>query len=149
MDPCLIKNIYTTGKIPDDFKKSVIIIILQKKSKSTKCEEYRTLSNLTHTSKILTKIILGRIEKEIEENLTEDQFGFRKKRGTREAILYLRNIVEESFKVNEKVYVAFVDLLKAFDNVNWNVVMKILKMIKIDYRDRESLESYTNIKLYL
>ena len=36
---CLINNIYTTGKISDDFKKS-IIIMLPKKSKSTKCEEH-------------------------------------------------------------------------------------------------------------
>jgi len=72
---------YTTGKIPDDFKKS-IMVMLPKKSKSTKCEEYRTLSNLTHTSKILTKIIWGQIEKNIDENLAEDQFGFQKNRGT-------------------------------------------------------------------
>ena len=53
------------------------------------CEEYRTLSILKHTSKILTKIILGRIEKKIDENLAENQFGFRKNRGTREASLCL------------------------------------------------------------
>jgi hypothetical protein len=69
----------------DDFKKS-IMATLRKKSKSTKCEEYRTLSTLTHTSKILTKIILGQIEKKIDENLAENQFGFRKTGGTREGI---------------------------------------------------------------
>ena len=53
------------------------------------CEEYRTLSILKHISKILTKIILGRIEKKIDENLAENQFGFRKNRGTREASLCL------------------------------------------------------------
>jgi len=36
---CLINNIYTTGKIPDNLKKS-IMVMLPKKSKSTKCEEY-------------------------------------------------------------------------------------------------------------
>ena len=48
----------------------------------------------------------------------------------------MRSIVEKSFTVNKKVCIAFVDLLKAFDNVNWNTMMKILKMTKIDYRDR-------------
>jgi len=37
---CLINNIQTTKKIPDDFKKS-IMVKLPKKSKSTTCEEYR------------------------------------------------------------------------------------------------------------
>ena len=74
-------------------------------------------------------MILGWIEKKVDENLTENQFGFRKKRGTREAILCLWNIVEKSLTVNKKVYIAFVvDFLKTFDNVNWNVMMKILKM---------------------
>jgi hypothetical protein len=63
------------------------------------------LSILTHTSKILTKIILRQIEKKIDENLAEDQFVFLKNRGTREAILCLRNILEKSFKVNRKVKV--------------------------------------------
>ena len=86
--------------------------------------------------KILTKIILGRIEKKIDANLAEEHFGFRKNRGTREAIFCLRNIIQKRFTVNKMVYIVFVDLLKAFDNVNWNIMMKILKMVKIDYRAR-------------
>jgi hypothetical protein len=31
-------------------------------------------------------------------------------------LVCLRNIIEKSFTVNRKVYIAFVDLLKAFDN---------------------------------
>ena len=82
---CFINNIYTTRKIPDDFKQR-LLLMLPKKNKLTKCEEYRTLSILTRKPKILTKIILERIEKKIDVNLAEDQFGFRKNRGTREAI---------------------------------------------------------------
>ena len=67
--------------------------MLPKKSKSTKCKEYRTLSILTHTSKILTKIIWGRMEKKIDENLPKDQFGFRNIRDTREIVCVFRNIV--------------------------------------------------------
>jgi len=51
----------------------------------------------------------------------------------------------KNFTVNKKVYIAFVDLLIVFDNINWKVMMKILKMIKIDYKDRRII-SYTNIK---
>jgi hypothetical protein len=110
--------------------------MLPKKRKSTKCEEHRTVSILTQTFKIVTKIILGRIEKKDDENLAECQFDFRKNKGTREATLCLRNIVEKSYKVNKSVYIAFVDLLRAFGNLNWKVMMKILKMVKVDYRDR-------------
>jgi len=61
---CIINNVYTIGEIPDNFKKS-LLVMLPKKSKSKKCEEYRNLSILTYIFKILTKIILGvNIEKE-------------------------------------------------------------------------------------
>ena len=112
------------------------MVMLPKKSNSKKCKEYRTLSILTHICKILTKNILGRTGEKIDEYLAGDPFGFRKNRGTREVILCLRNIVQKSFKINKKVYIAFVDLLKALDMVNCDVMMKILKMIKADYRDR-------------
>jgi hypothetical protein len=73
---------------------------ITKENKPKKCEEYRTLSFLTHTSNILINIILGRIEKKIDENPAEVKFGFRKKSDTRQAILCLRNIVQEIFTVD-------------------------------------------------
>ena len=102
---CLINNIYTKGKIPDDFKKSKMVM-LPKKCKSTKCEEYRTLSILTHISKILRKIILGRIDKKIDANLAGEQLDFRKNRGAGEAVLCLRNIIQNGFTINKKLYIA-------------------------------------------
>jgi hypothetical protein len=47
---------------------------------------------------------LGRIEKKIDENLAEDQLGFRKNRGTQEAILCWQNIVQRSFTL-QKMYI--------------------------------------------
>ena len=48
----------------------------------------------------------------------------------------LGNFEEKSFKVNKNLYYAFTDILKAFDKVNCDVMMKKLEMIKIDYRYR-------------
>jgi len=56
---------YTTGKIPDNFKKSVIVM-LPKKCESTECEEYRSLCISKRPYKTLTKIIFGRIVKNID-----------------------------------------------------------------------------------
>ena len=70
---------------------------------------------------------MRRIEKNIDEKLAEERFGFWKNRGTIEAILCLRNLVEKGFKVNKNLYFAFVDLPKAFDIVNCDVIMKKTK----------------------
>ena len=73
-----------------------------------------------------------RIEQSVEENLGDDQFGFRRNRGTREAILSLRLIIERE----ESVYIGFIDLEQAFDNANWEMMFKILKQTGIKFRGR-------------
>jgi len=85
----LLYRIYETGKIPELFSKCIIVPIL-KKARANTSEQYRTLSLLSHASKILTRIVLRQIENTVDSLLTEDQFGFRRQRGTREAILALR-----------------------------------------------------------
>jgi hypothetical protein len=42
----------------------------------------------------------------------------------------------ENLYSKQNVCIAFEGLLKAFDNVNWKVMMKVLKMVKVDYRDK-------------
>lgn len=83
----LIRSIYDTGELPTDFQKCIMVPIPKKKS-AIKCEQYRTLSLVSHASKILLKIVQRRIEGKVEDMLS-DQFGFRRGSGTREAILGL------------------------------------------------------------
>jgi len=59
----------------------------------------------THTSKILTRIIKRKIEQKVDYCLAEDQFGFRKSKGTREAILALRVILAKRIDRNKKTYI--------------------------------------------
>ena len=80
----LISTIYETGEWPKDFTK-VTMIALKKKPQATKCSNHRTISLIAHTAKIVAKILRRRIEKKIEDVLGEDQFGFRRGKGTRDA----------------------------------------------------------------
>jgi hypothetical protein len=60
------------------------MIALKKTPQATKCSDHRTISLIVHTAKIVATI-LRRIEKKIEDVLGEDQFGFRRGKGTRDA----------------------------------------------------------------
>ena len=131
----LVGRMYETGEVPSDFKKNVIIPI-PKKVGADRCEYYRTISLISHACKILTRIIYRRMERQVEAELGEDQFGFRRNVGTREAVLTLRLILEDRIKKNKPTFMAFVDLEKAFDNVDWNKLFEILKMTRIKYRER-------------
>ena len=139
----LSNTMYNNGEWPQDFTE-VAMNALKKKTKATKCSDYRTISLIAHTAKIIAKILRIRIEKKVEDVLGEDQFGFRRGKGTKYAIGMMRIIAERSLEVDEKLCVSFIDWQKAFDRVNWTKLMQILKRIGIDWRERRMIS-----KLYM
>jgi len=76
-------------------------------------------------------IINRRIEGKVDECLKNDQYGFRRQKDAREAFLGLRVLIEKQIDRNKVTYLAFVDLEKAFDNVNWNNSEKTLPLREI------------------
>jgi len=83
----LCQDIYRMGEWPENFLQT-ILIPLKKKANAVRCEEYHTISLLTHASKVLLTVLTKRLPAKAEADgcLGEDQFGFRKGRGTRDAI---------------------------------------------------------------
>jgi hypothetical protein len=72
----LINTIYDIGQWSKDFTE--VTTALKKNPQATKCSNHRTISLFAHTAKIFRR----RIEKKIEDVLGEDQFGFRRGKGT-------------------------------------------------------------------
>lgn len=130
-----ISSAYEHGSLLPDFIQSRTITI-PKKGNATECSNYRTIALLSHASKILLNVVKNRLKIRIDAHLHEDQFGFRNQRGTREAILALRQILERRIDVNKDTYLAFVDLEKAFDKVDWSILFETLRNAGIDWKDR-------------
>jgi hypothetical protein len=95
----LINSIYVTGEWPRDFIE--IIMIALKKPKATKCSDHHTISLITHTAKIVVRILRRRIERNTEDALGEHQFGLRREKGTRDAIGMLRIISERTLHIDK------------------------------------------------
>jgi hypothetical protein len=90
------------------------MITLKRSPKLKKCSDHRTISIIAHTAKILAKILRRRIERETEDALGEDQFGFRRGKGTRDAIGMLRIVSERTLDIDEELCACFIDWQKAF-----------------------------------
>jgi hypothetical protein len=54
---------------------------------------------MAHAAEILIKIICHRIENTVENELNDDQIGFRRNKGTREVILSLRILIEKQIEI--------------------------------------------------
>lgn len=132
----LMNNIYKSGNIPDDFLQTVFIT-LPKVNQAQDCCDFRTISLISHASKVLLHLINARITPIIERHLSSSQMGFRKGRGTREAIFKLRTMTERSLHVNKKIYACFVDFQKAFDRINHEKLMRIMEKAGIPIHERK------------
>jgi hypothetical protein len=136
----LINTIYDTGEWPKDFTE-ITMMALMKKPQATKCTDHCTISLIAYTAKIVAKTLRRRIGKKTEDILGEDQFGFRRGKGTRDAIEMLRIISERTLEIDEEQNFCFIDWQKAFDRVNWTKLMQILKETGIDWRERRLISN--------
>lgn len=131
----ICRKIYAKGIWPEDFTR-VVMIPLKKKENATDCADHRTISLISHASKIVLRIVVNRIEAKAKNFIGRNQFGFRKSCGTRDAIGVVRMLCERSLGMNQDVYICFVDFEKAFDRVKWIKMLELLKRIGVDWRDR-------------
>ena len=130
----LVNNIYDTGTIPEDMKRSVYIA-LPKKPGTVDCDQHRTISLMSHLTKILLRVLMNRIRNKILPEVSETQFGFMKDKGTRNAIFALKTLMERSIEVQKDLYLCFIDYSKAFDKVRHSDLFDILTSLDIDGKD--------------
>lgn len=124
----LFEAIWTTEQVPQDLKDASIVTIFKRKGDKSLCSNYRGISLLSIAGKILARVLLNRINKNISDNIiSESQCGFRKNRGTIDMIFAARQIQEKCREQRVPLYMLFVDLTKAFDTVNRPALWEILR----------------------
>ena len=79
-----------------------IFIPIPKKGNAKECSNYRTITLISHASKVMIKILQARLQQHMNRELPDVQAGFRKGRGTRDQIANIRWIIKKSKKVREK-----------------------------------------------
>ena len=126
----ICQQIWKTQEWPQDWKKSVFILI-PKKGNAKECSNYHTIALISHTSKVMLKILQARLQQYVNHDLPDVQAGFRKGRGTRNQITNIRWIIKKAREFQKNIYFCFIDYTKAFDCVDHNKLWKILKEMEI------------------
>ena len=91
------------------------------------CSNYCTIALISHTSKVMLKILQARLQQYLNRELPDGQAGFIKGRGTRDQITNIRWIVEKATEFQKNTYFCFIEYAKAYDCVDHNKLCKILK----------------------
>ena len=124
------QQIWNTQQWPQDWKTSVFIPI-PKKGNAKECSNYCTIALISHTSKVIVKILRARLQQHMNRDLPYVQPGFRKGRGIRDQTDNLSWITEKAREFQKNIYFCFIDYAKAFDCVDHNKLWKILKEMGI------------------
>jgi hypothetical protein len=119
----IINIAITSGTHPERLKLVNVIPIFKKGSRLS-VSNYRPISLLSNINKIFEKIIYKRIYSFIEKNecLYNLQFGFRAKHSTTHALINITEKIRSALDNNKVCCGIFVDLQKAFDTVNHDIL---------------------------
>ena len=115
----LCQQIWKTQQWPQDWKRSVFILI-PKKGNAKECSNYHTIMLISHASKIILKILQVRLQQHMNQELPDIQAGFRNGRGTRDQITSIHRIIGKAREFQESIYFCFTDCAKVFDCMNYN-----------------------------
>ena len=119
---------WETGTVPSNWLRANIVTIYKKKGEKAECGNYRGLSMLDVAGKIFAKVLNQRFCSQIAEKiLPESQSGFRADRSTTDMIFICRQILEKSREQQQQLSLGFIDLKKAFDTVNRELLFAVMR----------------------
>ena len=116
-----------SGKLSSGHKTERGQFSFPKIGNAKECSNYCTIALISHTCKVVLKILQAWLQQYMNRELPDGQAGFRKGRGSRDQIANIRWIIEKATEVQKNIYFCFIDYAKAFNCVNHNKLWKILK----------------------
>ena len=104
-----------------------VFISIPKKRNAKECSNYQTIALISHSRKVMLKILQVRLQQYINRELSDVQAGFRKGGGTRDQIVNICWIIEKAREFHKNIYFSFIDYAKTFDCVDHNKLWKTFK----------------------
>ena len=98
---------HKTGKVQFSFQSL-------KKGNAKECSNYHTIGLISHTSKVMLKILQARLQQYVNHQLPDVQAGFWKGRGTRDQIANICWIIKKAKEFQKNIYFCFIDYAKTF-----------------------------------
>ena len=102
----ICQQIWKTQQWPQDWKRSVFIPIPMK-GNAKECSNYHTIALISHTSKVIPKILQVRLQQYVNWEIPDVQAGLRKGRGTRDQIANIHWIIKKAREFQKNIYFCF------------------------------------------
>jgi len=129
----LYNNCIKCVKILIIWRKSRIIALIKPGKQPTEAKNFRPISLLCHTYKLLERLILNRINDIVDKSLINEQAGFRGGKSCTGRILNLTENIENGYEKKLMTGAVFIDLTAAYDTINHRILFKKMYEITSDY----------------
>lgn len=136
----LITKIWTEEKTPDEWKEAIVVPI-HKKGDKQDCKNYRGISLLNSSYKVMSRITLRRLEEYTKCIIGDHQAGFVRGKSTSDQVFIVKEALAKYWEFNRECYCMFIDFGKAYDSLNRNklwskmesfgIPKKLIKMTQI------------------
>ena len=125
----ICQQIWKTQQWPQDWKK--VFILIPKEGNAKECSNYHKIAFISHTGKVMLKILQARLQPYVNHELPDVQADFRKGRRTRDQIANICWIMKKAREFHKDIYICFIQYAKASDCVDHNKLWKILQEMGI------------------
>ena len=122
----VIVAVWESGKAPVEWKRALLVALYKGKGERKVRDSYRGISLLSIPGKVYVLVILAKISSHIDAQLLDNQSAFRKGRGLTDALFTIRQVISKSVAFDQPLFMAFVDLRKAYDSVPRDTLWRIL-----------------------
>ena len=126
----LAAAIIRDGEVPSDWEQGFIVYFYKGKGDALERGNYRSLKLTEQVMKILERIVDGLIRQLV--SVDDSQFGFVPGRGTTDTMFVVRQLQGKYLAANKRLYMAFIDLEKAFDRVPRKVIWWALRKLGVE-----------------
>ena len=125
----IINLSFEKGSFIENLKMSKVVPIFKEKGSHLDCNNYRPISLLSNLNKIVEKLMHERLYAFLSKNkcFYDLQFGFRNGHSTDHALIDLTEDIRDALDANKFAVGVFIDLQKAFDTVDHDILVKKLE----------------------
>lgn len=136
----IVNVAWKAGYVPEDWRKALVIPVHKKGSK-TQCTNYRGISLLSIPGKVYARILDSMVRGITEAMVVEEQGAFRNKRSCVDQMFTVRQLGEKIIEKNKRMVMVCVDLEKAYDRVDREMLSQVLESYAVGGRPGRAVNS--------
>ena len=133
---------FMRGVVPLDWRSAVVVPLYKGKGDKYECSNFRGISLLSVVGKVYGRVLIERVQLGTEGMVGEEQGGFKRGRGCVDQVFVVRQVGEKHLAKGKDVFSAYMDLEKAYDNVDREGLWQVLRLYGIGGRLLNAVKSF-------